>query len=122
MSEREKIELGIYIMEKVTDYSYEDCEDFDELMNEILNNLKYELDLLDYREKRKKEESLKDNETTEMKMGRVDEMLLRILNTPEEEISDIDKEIWDEKIFKNNLLYMGSNINSIVFKYGDYFY
>ena len=51
MSEREKIELGIYIMEKVTDYSYEDCEDFDELMNEILNNLKYELDLLDYREK-----------------------------------------------------------------------
>ena len=93
MNEREKLELGLYIMEKVTDYSYEDCEDFDELMNEILNNLKYELDLLDYREKRKKEESLKDNETAEMKMGRVDEMLLRILNTPEEEISDIDKEI-----------------------------
>lgn len=39
-------------MEKVTDYSYEDCEDFDELMNEVLSNLKYELDLLDYREKR----------------------------------------------------------------------
>ena len=49
MNEREKLELGLYIMEKVNDYSYKDCEEFDELMNEVLNNLRYELEILDYR-------------------------------------------------------------------------
>lgn len=49
MSEREKIELGIYIFDKITDYSYEDCDNIDDALNEVLNNLRYELEILDYR-------------------------------------------------------------------------
>lgn len=89
MNEREKLELGIYIMEKVTDYSYEDFDNIDEALNEILNNLKYELEMLDYREKRKKEEALGDREINRMKIRSLDELILSI---PEEEIDDITKE------------------------------
>ena len=66
MSERDKLEVGLYLLGKITDYTYDNSGGVDEVLREICNNLKYEADLFDYSSHQKKEKETQTNDVSKV--------------------------------------------------------
>ena len=66
MSERDNLEVGLYLLGKITDYTYDNSGGVDEVLREICNNLKYEADLFDYSSHQKKEKETQTNDVSKV--------------------------------------------------------